>query len=184
MITTFVIPTLGRATLDRALASLMAQTDDRWRAVVVCDGWMNTEESPDDRISWCGAEFRSAGLARNTGMGLAEGDWIGFLDDDDSLVPTYVEHLNEHVEDHPWAEVVIFRMRHPQYGVLPRVNGHLRLGTVGISFAIRQDVAQQYQFSAEQIFRGFHEDWDMIERLIRDNRQVFLSPHTEYLVRV
>lgn len=183
MTTTFVIPTIGRDTLKEALGSLIGQTDRRWDAVIVCDGWMRIDEGPEDeRIEWFGAQFGSAGLARNVGIELAKGDWIAFLDDDDVVMPTYVAHLNEHVEDYPWAEVVIFRMDHPDYGVLPRPDGHLRLGTVGISFALRCDVANFYKFVAEETHRGFHEDWDLISRLMSDERRIFLSPHVEYVV--
>ena len=184
MTATFVIPTLGRDTLDRALGSLVAQTDTRWDSVVVCDGWMRIDEGPDDeRIAWFEAQLGSAGLTRNVGMELAKGDWIAFLDDDDVVMPTYVEHLHQHAEDYPWAEAIIFRMDHPHYGILPRPDGHLRLGTVGISFALRCDIAGFYKFVAEETYRGFHEDWELISRLTKDNRRIFLSPHVEYIVR-
>lgn len=183
MIASFVIPTLGRATLDRALASVLAQTDPDWEAVVVCDGWMRIDEGPDDeRIRWYGGDFKSAGITRNAGMDIATGDWVGFLDDDDIVLPTYVEHLREHALDYPWAEVIVFRMDDPNWGVLPRPSGHLHLGGVGISFAIRADIAKLYRFAAEETYRGFHEDWDMISR-IRDDHRIFLSPHTDYVVQ-
>ena len=183
MITTFVIPTLGRDTLKRALQSLHDQTDDRWDAVIVCDGWKHDDPGEDLRLHWHEDEFGSAGMARNAGIQSARGDWVAFLDDDDEVAPTYVEHLRQHVEDHPRAEVVVFRMDHPYLGIIPRANGHLRCGTVGISFALRREVAQDYGFIAELPWQGQHEDWDMIARLMGDNRKFFLSPHVDYFVR-
>ena len=35
----------------------------------------------------------SAGFVRNIGMSLVKTPWIGFLDDDDKLLPNYVESL-------------------------------------------------------------------------------------------
>ena len=161
---TFIVPTLGRDSLARALASIEEQTDSDWSVVV--------EPS-------CG----SAGETRNEAMKKAHGEWIGFLDDDDVLCPTYVEHLRAHAEDYPWAECVIFRMDHPVLGILPPPTGQLMLGTVGISFALRKEVARQYRFEAEDPSQAFHEDWQMISKLVDDQRQIFISPYTEYTVR-
>ena len=181
MTLTFVIPTLGRHTLFRALQSLYDQTDQRWDAVVVCDGWQHDDPGDDWRLHWHEDVFGSAGLARNAGIEAARGDWVAFLDDDDEVAPTYVEHLYQHIEDHPRCEVVIFRMSHPYFGILPRRDGHLRMGTVGISFALRKDLARNYRFVAERLSQP--EDWDLIARLMGDKRHFFLSPHVDYFVR-
>lgn len=181
MTVTLVIPTLGRDTLWRALHSLEEQTDERWDAVVVCDGWAPEDSAETERLHWHEGVFGAAGLARNAGVRVARGDWVGFLDDDDELTPTYVEHLHQHIEDHPRCEVVIFRMEHPDFGILPRLNGHLRLGSVGISFALRRELAQAYEFMAEDLRHP--EDWDLISRLMHDGRKIFLSPSVDYLVR-
>ena len=162
---TFIVPTLGRPELDRALASIEAQTDPDWAVIV--------EPS-----------VGSAGETRNAAMKKAHTPWTAFLDDDDVLKPTYVEHLREHAEDYPWAEVVIFRMDHPKLGILPPRTGQIRYSTVGISFALRKEISDQYQFERERLDepRG-NEDWALISKLAEDQRQIYISPHIDYIVR-
>lgn len=131
----------------------------------------------------------SAGVTRNralSAMSIDDGHlpkWIGFLDDDDRLAPTYVEHLKQHADDYPWAEVVVFRMNDPRLGVLPPADGRLRHGTVGISFAMRAELAEEHAFIAEDWSQNLNEDWAMIAEFQENQRRIFLSPHTDYLVR-
>lgn len=182
----FIIPTLGRTSLEVALDSLQKQTDDDWDAWVVCDGFERTYEgpSPDDRrMRWIGGgDYGSAGIARNQALEYVEGDWVAFLDDDDRLEPTYVEHLRQHAEDYPWAKIIVFRMIHPFLGVLPRPDGRLMWGHVGISYAVTRDALKGHEFEREEIKRGHHEDWNMLEELLTRYR-AFVSPHIDYVVR-
>jgi hypothetical protein len=133
--------------------------------------------------------FGSAGETRNAGLdflrvnGINTMKWIAFLDDDDHLSPDYVAHLKEHAEDYPWADVVVFRMKHPALGVLPPGNGVLRQGTVGISFAAKSFVMTDRRFVQEDVPNLFHEDWTMIESFIKDGNRIFISNHIDYYVR-
>jgi glycosyltransferase involved in cell wall biosynthesis len=199
---TFIIPTLGRPTLKRSLDSLYAQTDEHWAALVIGDGnnparvpGVELENQDLNRIAFfCPEEiFESAGLARNWGLSLFEsygpdaipghlGEWIAFLDDDDHLEPTYVEHLRQHAEDYPWAKVIVFRMKHPYLGVLPRPDGRLAWGHVGISYAVARDAIAGHEFEREEIAKGHHEDWNMLKELLTRYR-AFVSPHIDYVVR-
>jgi glycosyltransferase involved in cell wall biosynthesis len=182
----FIIPTIGRPSIELAIESLQKQTDGDWDGVIVCDGFERTYEgpSPDERrLRWVGGEdYGSAGVARNVALSMVEGDWICFLDDDDRLEPTYVEHLRQHAEDYPWAKVIVFRMKHPYLGVLPRPDGRLAWGHVGISYAVARDAIAGHEFGREEIAKGNHEDWNMLEELLTRYR-AFVSPHIDYVVR-
>jgi pterin-4a-carbinolamine dehydratase/glycosyltransferase involved in cell wall biosynthesis len=82
-----ITPTLGRETLHRTLASLLAQTQADWEAIVVDDGDGGgvriAESFGDDRIR----AFRSPGRgqvdARNAAIEVARGEVVCWLDDDD-----------------------------------------------------------------------------------------------------
>jgi glycosyltransferase involved in cell wall biosynthesis len=187
---TFVIPTVGRDTLARALSSLMSQSSDEWEAVVIYDGDLREASFtvPDDERLWLlEAERGSAGLTRNVGLDWfysnGESRWVAFLDDDDVLMPDYVKHLNEHAADYPWAEVIVFRMDHPNIGIVPSNEGHLSWGRVGISFALRSDLIDDYRFNREDRVTNNNEDWDLIHRLMQDEKKIFISPHVDYIVR-
>lgn len=89
-----VIPTRDRPTLVvRAVRSALAQTVREIEVIVVLDG-------PDERAAAALGRVaderlrvetlpirRGIGAARNAGVRLARGHWLGFLDDDDEWVP-------------------------------------------------------------------------------------------------
>ena len=91
-----IIPTYNRLNLLReAIESVRRQTIQDIEIVVVDDG---SDESVSDRISAHGGKMRFArqenrGLnaARNVGLGMACGDFIALLDDDDLWLPFKTE---------------------------------------------------------------------------------------------
>ena len=92
---TIVIPTRNRQQLaDRALGSALAQTISDLEVIVVDDGSSPrfTQSIPDPRVRLVRNET-SAGpsAARNTALGMANGEWITFLDDDDFIIPEMLE---------------------------------------------------------------------------------------------
>lgn len=92
---TFIIPTLGRYSLHKALNSLKDQTNGNWKAIVVFDNH-DVTISTDDKIS----AYRfdkppnvGAGIVRNYALPLVDTEWMAFLDDDDYLHKTYVDRI-------------------------------------------------------------------------------------------
>jgi len=91
-----VIPTYNRADLlDRAIASAVNQTHPAYEVIVVDDG--SSDDTPARCAAW-GSRIRyvrtaNAGVsvARNTGISLAQGQWIALLDSDDTWEPTKLE---------------------------------------------------------------------------------------------
>jgi hypothetical protein len=99
-----IVPTLNRpAMLARALASVAAQTVSDLEVVVINDG--DTDPGavldPFRHTLGCGGRLtvvhhdRNRGLAaaRNTGLRTARGRYVGFLDDDDRLLPHHLAAL-------------------------------------------------------------------------------------------
>src|ERR1700733_11680282 len=96
-----VIPTVNRwEFLDECLASVAAQTDTEWEAIVVNDG----SDEPDTRgvrAKWSDSRFRwidhaqrrGLSAARNTGISAARHPLVFTLDNDDMLYPQCVERL-------------------------------------------------------------------------------------------
>lgn len=135
---TFIIPSKGRATIDRTISSLADQSLGSWSAIVLLDGVLhqNSVENVDLRdekwrslsaiLRWqnrlgpslrvvslpsrAGMNENSAGPVRNLGLSLAETPWVAFVDDDDTLHPKYVETVHMHAHALPDIDVVIFRM--------------------------------------------------------------------------
>lgn len=205
---TFCVPTLWRPSLQLALDSIEDQTDDDWQCVVTGDGnyaygdpyhpdgpaYIHNMKHHwrDGRKIHYGWVHRtgSAGLTRNMAIKVARhtypSEWIAFLDDDDELEPDYVAHLRQHSE-RTAADVIIFRMYHPRFGVLPHpTSPMLEHGHVGISFAVRSDFLPEDPFIKENLDRpgvNGNEDITLIKRLQEMGAGIFISPYVDYLVR-
>lgn len=89
-----VIPTFNRAgLLPRAMNSVFRQTFSDWELVVVDDGSTdNTESVVRNHASTTvryvrHLECRGEAAARNTGIALANGSFVAFLDSDDEWLP-------------------------------------------------------------------------------------------------
>jgi glycosyltransferase involved in cell wall biosynthesis len=139
---TFIIPTIGRPTLQRAINSLIAQTNKNWKCVVVFDG-VDIVNYADDRIKCIkiektgsiGQYHGMSGLVRNHGLRIADTEWIGFLDDDDTIHQDYVERLFNKYSD---KDLVIWRMAFESGHVVPGFgNEALIHGNIGISFCYK-----------------------------------------------
>jgi glycosyltransferase involved in cell wall biosynthesis len=83
-----IVPTIGRALLDRAVASVLAQTYADLEVIVVADGPMQIAPHPDPRVRLVVRPERGGPpAARNSGLDVARGRYIAFLDDDDLWLP-------------------------------------------------------------------------------------------------
>ncbi|HEV2441158.1 MAG TPA: glycosyltransferase family 2 protein [Steroidobacteraceae bacterium] len=90
-----IVPTYNRAyCLADTLQSLQRQTYPHWEALVIDDGSSDetlalvTRLRRDDvRIHYHQQRNQGVSSARNAGLRLADGDWIAFLDSDDSWQP-------------------------------------------------------------------------------------------------
>jgi glycosyltransferase involved in cell wall biosynthesis len=103
-----IIPTYNRKELlkERALKSLLNQTYKDFEVIVINDGGEDVsdviEEYKDKGldikyISYKGNKGPS--YARNRGLEIAQGEWIGFLDDDDEYFPTALETFDHYTTE-------------------------------------------------------------------------------------
>lgn len=102
-----IIPVYNASSfLPRCLGSIIAQSATDWEAILVDDG--STDESfkicnafasKDSRFSVLHQKNSGVSVARNTGLQMARGEWITFVDADDSLpvnaLSTLLDHLDE-----------------------------------------------------------------------------------------
>ena len=167
---TIVIPTTGRDTLDRAIASAESAADE---VIVVADGWKGP--------ATIHGEFGAPGLARNAAMWDVQTTHVGFLDDDDVLVGEVYRRVT--LDVHPAAPMVIHTMWHPELGPVPRPGWPIELGNVGISFAMRTEVWRALgPFIPGPPFT-MAEDFELVRRLMDRNLPIALSPEIAYIVR-
>jgi glycosyltransferase involved in cell wall biosynthesis len=104
-----VMPTYRREhTIQRAVASILAQTHPDWDLTIVnnAPGGFNINFR-DQRIRVCRHSGKaSASYARNQGLQYASGDLICFFDDDDEMFPGYLARFAAAFRDHPRAGMV------------------------------------------------------------------------------
>lgn len=103
-----IVPTHDRPEMLRdALASILAQTYRDFEIVVVNDAGADVAEvvrelDGDGRISYVRhARNRGLAAARNSGIGVARGKYIAYLDDDDRFYPEHLETLVGALEHWP-----------------------------------------------------------------------------------
>ena len=104
-----VIPTYNRASRVAATVdSCFEQTHDKVEVIVVDDG--STDDTPaalealearwgKERLRWVRQENQGAPVARNTGMDLATGEYLQFLDSDDLFRPGKLAMQVQALED-------------------------------------------------------------------------------------
>lgn len=118
-ICSLIVPTRNRCdTLDFTLQTAVAINDDRLE-IIVSDNASDdaTQEIvsayPDSRIRYVNTGQR-LGMSQNWEFALshARGDWIGYIGDDDGILPDAIERLREIVAD---TGVEAVRARNAQY---------------------------------------------------------------------
>jgi glycosyltransferase involved in cell wall biosynthesis len=185
---TFIIPTMNRITLFNTVHSLLNQTKDNWKAILIFDGCSPTDKHPllalNDKRFLCititklGKE-NHAGYIRNIGLELADTPWVGFVDDDDALTSRYIERLEEEIAITPSADAIVFKMA-DRGRIIPPLNyNQIVIGEVGISFAYRHSLVKEgFLFEPSSI-----EDYTLLKKMQEAKKRIVFSPHVTYLVR-
>ena len=114
MTVSVIVPTYNYARfLPEALASVRGQTYLDWECIVVDDGStdetasvMRAETTTDDRVRYVSQSNRGPSAARNRGIAESSGDYIQFLDADDLLPPTKLEHQVLTIEADPSIGII------------------------------------------------------------------------------
>jgi glycosyltransferase involved in cell wall biosynthesis len=113
---TFIIPTIGRPTLQKTIECLLNQTCCEWKAIIIFDGISPTVSSSayDNRIQIIQKPktYKAVcygGDVRNYGIQFATTEWVAFVDDDDGIKSTYVETFLNEIASYD-NDLIIFRM--------------------------------------------------------------------------
>lgn len=136
-----------------------------WEAILVDDGSTDTSGQICDEYAKQDSRFRiihqknsGVSAARNAGLDAAKGDWIWFVDSDDSINPDF-EFLNPEVLDD--ADYVLFDMRKFRDGEELNSLEHQK-GTVKCTDLSKNDFLCKYQCNHHQ--RLFYKKtWVMID---------------------
>ncbi|HCY73339.1 MAG TPA: hypothetical protein DHU75_04305 [Rikenellaceae bacterium] len=98
--------------VGRCIESVQAQTYNVWQMILVDDGSKDKSleicqkyAGIDNRIHVIHQENQGPGIARNTGIAAAKGDYVVFIDSDDYIEKDYFEILAKHDEDEVFINV-------------------------------------------------------------------------------
>lgn len=102
VLVSIIVPIYQSAnTLSKCIDSIINQTYTDFELLLVDDGSTDNSKEiclrwreKDDRIKYVYQENKGVSAARNLGLELAKGKWIVFIDSDDWIEPTYLEHFN------------------------------------------------------------------------------------------
>jgi glycosyltransferase involved in cell wall biosynthesis len=164
-----VIPCYNYASyLSEAIQSGLDQTYQPIEVIVVDDGSTDdtakVAKSFAPKVRYHYQDNAGPSAARNTGAGLAKGNYIVFLDADDVLKPEYVAECLAHLGKHPQARYVYTQMvlfgrqsettTYPEYDV-----ASMRWGNyIHASALLPRELVIAYPY--DPAMRDGWEDWD------------------------
>lgn len=154
-LTTFIIPSIRRDTLQRTIDSV--------RDAPYLVGY------DDKRIG--------EGKMRDRLIRKATTPWVSFVDDDDTVTEDYVQRLQEEIEKNPDADLIYFRMYNADSGWLSPQWPVIRFG-IGMCFSVKREVAMEFPFESEP-----HEDLRFVERLEEAGKKIVFSTYITYKIR-
>lgn len=202
----FIIPSLGRKTITSSLTSIIKQNylfteDKKWNAFVGFDGLSENEVDQkiivhDKRIKYFYIPEKlgeigeygigNAGLVRNYLISKLDttNEWIGFLDDDDTISPYYIDALHLEIENSEKFDVCVFRMRYDMGGqkILPPLGSEeLEKDKVGISFCVNKKFLRS---SGVKFVNDIREDYKFLMALKGAGAKIKVSSYVAYNVKI
>ena len=192
----FVIPSVGRDTLKYSLESLINQTEVNWECVVGFDGKTESDIDKsilvdDKRIKYLYLSEKmgesnhhgNAGLVRNSIIECVDDstEWIGFLDDDDTISKFYIEILNLEKTKGEF-DCCVFRMRYDkdnQKVIPPFGMDYLQQNYVGISFCVRKKFMDDHKI---KFVNSNSEDFKFLNEIHDSGGKIHISSHVTYNV--
>ena len=189
---TFIIPTSDQTKLLRTLRSLLQQTKDDWRAIIVFYGCVPTDETllsilQNSRFLYISIKRSEnhyvngqLGYIRNVGMRfVSNSTWVGFIDEGDTITSTYCQRLEDEENNTTTADAIIFKMKCGN-DIFPPENYHqITQNLVGISFVIRAPLLTEgYLFKPSS-----SEDFTFLHDLQRTHKTIAFSQSVTYYVK-
>ncbi len=191
-----VIPTYNRAgKIEKAIQSIQAQTLSNWEIIVSDDGSLdNTQEivtnlsKKDKRIRYISySPNRGAQTARNAGIKAATGEWVAFLDSDDTWLPDSLERrLNAARQSNATVVHSGALIQHKDKPLevyhLPHWKGHIyknvlsKEGPTFPSLLVKKEALERIGYLDEKVVA--YQEWDTSIRLAKSYSFAFVVEPT------
>ena len=191
-IITFIIPTIGRISLHETINSLHNLENKNWKALIIFDGIKNNFNFEDERLIFLEIDKvgnvdkkNNAGLVRNIGFDYIKNnnintEFIGFIDDDDTLHPRYINYLLEEKNINHNLDLIIFRMIYKNNIFLPsKFDLNIKVKHVGISFAFKKELIQNIN---NYFINHPYEDYLFLKNIEKNKYKIIISPYINYFI--
>ena len=167
--------------IQQCLDSVASQDFKDWECVVIDDE--STDDSGqildeyarrDSRFKIIHQKNAGEGGARNTGLSVAKGEWIFFLDGDDLMLPTALAQLVECITEDD--KIIRFKYTAFDDGTCPNIQSETvpsQVRLVDISQEIRME--DFYTYVWQHVYRRSVTDGLKFRRYIRGCDRVYLS---------
>jgi hypothetical protein len=106
-------------------------------------------------------------------------EWIGFVDDDDTLRPYYIEKLLEE-KNNTTFDCCIFRMINGSIIIPSLDTNQVIQNLVGISFCVKKNFIKEKGIKFEN---STCEDYKILELIHNSGGEIYMSEHITYNVR-
>ena len=192
-----IVPCFNQAQfLDEALQSVFEQSFRNWECIIVNDGSPDNTEEVARKWLDCDPRFRylhqiNEGLcsARNSGIKIADGQYILPLDADDRIGSNYLYLALEKFNDNPSIKVV-----YCSADCFGEINGRWELGTYSIANLAQRNIifcSAVYKKSDWSRVGGYDkkmiyglEDWEFWISVLKDGGDVFKITEVCFFYRV
>lgn len=194
-----IIPTKDRPEmLVHAVQSVLAQTFPDVEIIVVNDGGTDVQEVLDRINSKSNIAYlrqdrnQERSAARNTGIGVARGKYIAYLDDDDMYYPNHVQTLVEFLENSEYkvaytdAVMAEQQKQNGQYVTINRSvpysfdfdNDKILVGNFIPMLCLMHEKSCLDETGLFDVNLNTHEDWDLLIRLSRNFKIAHINETT------
>lgn len=197
-----IVPVYNVAPYLRAcLDSILAQTYTNWEAICVDDGStdgsaviLDEYADKDSRIRVIHQANAGVSCARNVGLVYASGEWLWFVDGDDTINPEALKILNGATEDYPSADMVKYRnvcaeqepdawksaAQNPPRLLVDKKDQLLQAFDGANKFVIRRECVKHFQF---EHYRWL-EDILYVIKSVGQSRNILLRSDVLYFYRI
>jgi len=190
-----VIPTYNRAEcILQTVESVLAQTYPHFEVIIIDDGSTDNtaafiETIKDKRLIYHQKINEERSIARNTGTGLAKGDYITFLDSDDLFLPEHLEIAAKKLKEfhHPAFFHSAYEIRNTATGSITAIAypNDLNAGLINGNFLSCHGIFLDRQAASDNLFNprlSFMEDWELWLRMMPKHRLAFNPQVTSVLI--
>ena len=192
--------------LEHCITSILEQTYENFEMILVDDGSTDSSGSicdhwaqKDSRIQVIHQQNGGLSAARNSGIDVAKGEYICFIDSDDFITPNYVKDFVDAMEEtgadfamcemassklaeseHPLTEQTVLNSAECRDWLSNPISREYVIMVVACNKMFKREMFKDYRFE-----HGFiHEDEFMINNFIFDIDNVVYIPNRNYIYRI